>query len=150
VLADTELIIGRLLSEDQVRSGEYERTSGGSGIERWFQRTANSPDGSTNVDWADSEDCPGALEAFEAVRSVEVPGLTEPEWAEEVQSLWSPIYIEGTIYTLETEAWFSDGHTARIAITGPSPSPIGRWSVAMLAVLEECWSDSVPEIPPQQ
>lgn len=146
VLTDTEFNMDRRNQPDMsVRSGNYRSERDDSPNERWFQRTIQHLDGSVDIDWADTTNCAGAAEAFEAANAIEVPQLVPPEGAAEFQSLWLSTYVEGTYYSLQTEAWFSGGHTARIVITGPTASPIGQWGVAMFAALETCWSHTVPE-----
>lgn len=115
----------------------------------WFQITIND---STlgqpgRRRWTDGQSCPAAVAELDQVRNLALPRPVLPipgpdgETDEE-----GDIFLDGRVYTLSIRSASLQGQAVgRVEMSSNVETDLARWVERMLAVLEPCWSRTMPD-----
>jgi hypothetical protein len=110
-----------------------------------FRRTFRHG-GESDISWADSRTCPGAIWVVEeAVKvpppRVRVPGVEDPA-APDVITLTA----DGVAYGMSSGARYGSSFSGTIRFTSNVGTPLAAWVEESLRRLQPCWSSRPPQV----
>lgn len=117
--------------------------------ELWFQITIN--DSSLGQPgrrrWTDGRSCPDAVAELDRVRDLTMPRPMLPVPGPNGEAVEEgDIYVDGRGYTLSMRSASLQGQAVgRVEMSSNVETDLARWVERMLAVLEPCWSRTMPD-----